>query len=165
MPRQTSKNIKMKRSIFLLKECSVKKTVGIAISIIGFVIFSYWYLTTKYPVYCFEENKIYSDEEILSLALTARENEILFYGGIDAYERKFIELNRNPEEAGRDFNSKDPGCCRVYRGAADVQRNCGDSYSLCVILSFPARKGLPKNYVREGRAYMFNACGVLKDKI
>lgn len=96
-----------------------------------------------------------------------REGEIASYGGIDAYEKYFTRLNRHPEEAGRDFDVNDPNCCKVYRGAREAKRNCGiGDYPICVRFHFPPLKELPEGYVyykREGRTYLFDDCGKLRE--
>ncbi|MDO8335610.1 MAG: hypothetical protein Q7T74_02385 [Candidatus Saccharibacteria bacterium] len=103
---------------------------------------------TYEPGYCPATKHLISDAELIKYSLWIREGEIENYGGIDAYEKFFIERNRHPEEAGRDFDANDPNCCKVYRGAREVKRNCtiGD-YPICVKLNFPPLKEPPKGYV------------------
>lgn len=93
------------------------------ISIVGiFAFLGYRYLTYK-PGYCPATQHLISDAEFIQYSLGMREGEIASYGGIDAYEKYFIRLNRHPEEAGRDFDVNDPNCCKVYRGAREAKRN------------------------------------------
>ena len=132
----------------------------------------YKYLPVDPPGYCSAEQRYISDAELIKQALQLRQKEIAHYGGIDAYEKYFInELNRHPEEAGRDFDIKDPNCCKVYRGKSAVKNACTiDDYPLCVRLHFPPlKKGeffktkYYKYYEREGRRYFFDNCGKLQE--
>lgn len=135
------------------------------ISIIGGLV-GYRYLTYV-PGYCPATQHLISDAEFIEHSLKLREGEIAHYGGIDAYEKHFIRLNRHPEEAGRDFDASDPNCCKVYRGTSEAKRGCGiGDYPICVLLNFPPLKELPKGktyYQREGRTYLFDDCGKLRE--
>ena len=131
-----------------------------------FVFFSYKHLIYE-PGYCPATQRLVTDAEFIKYSMSLREGEIANYGGIDAYEKHFIRLNRHPEEAGRDFDANDPNCCKVYRGKSEAERNCGiGDYPICVRLHFPPLKELPKGkvyYKREGRTYLFDDCGKLRE--
>ena len=137
------------------------------------VFLGYKYVTADPPGYCSAQQRYITDAELIQLALRLREGEIAYYGGMDAYEKHFLRLNRHPEEAGRDFDAKDPNCCRVYRGERAVKENCGvTGYPLYVRLHFPPLKEAKdrfttgsgyKYYTREGRTYLFNNCGKLQE--
>lgn len=131
----------------------------------------YRYVTADPPGYCSAQKRYITDAELIQSALQLREGEIAHYGGMDAYEKDFISLNRHPEEAGRDFDIKDPNCCKVYRGKSAVKNECTiDDYPLCVRLHFPPLKvgeffitKYYKYYEREGRRYLFDNCGKLQE--
>lgn len=131
----------------------------------------YKYITADPPGYCAAQQRYISDAELIKKSLQIREAEIAAYGGMDAYEKDFIRLNRHPEEAGRDFDAKDPNCCKVYRGKNAVKNACTiDDYPLCVSLYFPPLKAGEwfktkhyKYYQRRGRMYFFDNCGKLRE--
>ena len=123
----------------------------------------YRHIAKESPTYCFDQGRVIPDSEFLNAALKIREGQVRHYGGIDEYEKYIVSLNRNPEEAGRDFDAKDPACCQIFRGVTEVSRNCGVGHAVCVLLKFPPRNDLPKYYKREGRTYLFSECGRLEE--
>lgn len=129
-------------------------------------VLTYRHLTYELG-YCPETQHSVTDAELLKISLELREGQIAYYGGIDAYEKKLISINRRPEEAGRDFDVNDPDCCKVYRGPYETKRGCGiDTNPICVRLRFPPLKKLPEGYTyyqREGRTYLFDDCGKLTE--
>lgn len=137
----------------------------LAVSIVTFV--GYRHLTYK-PGYCATTKKLLSDADFINKSTRLLEGQVKYFGGIDAYEQRLIGNNKHPEEAGRDFNINDPNCCKVYRGESIVKNNCGiGDYPICVRLHFPEFKEPPKGHIyykREGRTYLFNDCGELKEE-
>lgn len=125
------------------------------ISIAGFIA----YRSIVPSDYCFSQKRVIPDGEFIGFALRAREAEMAYYGGIDAYEERLVKvLHVHPEAAGRDFDISDPGCCLVFRNYDEVQR-CGMSSPVCVRLLFPKRKDL--NFIRQGKTYFYDECGKL----
>ncbi|MBU0498960.1 MAG: hypothetical protein KJ558_00790 [Gammaproteobacteria bacterium] len=149
---------------------STFRTITLTGAICLAAFLGYKYITYE-PGYCSAQQRYLTDEELIMSALQIREAEIAHYGGMDAYEKYFINnLNRHPEEAGRDFDAKDPSCCKVYRGKSAVKNACAiDDYPLCVRLYFPPLKQgewyktkYSKYYERRGRMYFFDDCGKLR---
>jgi hypothetical protein len=151
----------------VLRNMSLKKKGLLACAVIIMIIMTYRHLTYE-PGYCSAKKHLISDAEFIDKSVRLFKSQIEYFGGIDAYERHLIEINKHPEEAGRDFDINDPNCCKVYRSERSAASNCGiGDYPICVRLYFPEFKEPPKGHIyykREGRTYIFNDCGELKEE-
>lgn len=127
--------------------------------------FGYKYVAADPPGYCRAQQRYITDKEFINLSVKLREEEIAQHGGLDTYE-KWIASNatwRTTDDAGRDFDSNNPNCCRIYRGEK-VERNCGWDYPICVKLNYrTSRENVEGGDI--GRTYFFDNCGNEKNPL
>jgi len=127
------------------------------------VYLGYKYVAVDPPGYCRAQQRYIPDDEFITMAVKLREEEIARYGGLDVYENKLKRDKNNPNSAGRDFDTNNSNCCRVYRGEK-VERNCGWDYPICVKLNYrTSRESIDGGDI--GRRYFFDGCGNIKDPV
>lgn len=141
---------------------STLRVIGFTSAACFLAFLGYKYLTADSSGYCRAQQRYISDKTFLDVALEMRMNELKANGGLDAYEKQLTSQKNNPVSAGRDFDVKNPNCCRVYR--KKVEHYCGWDYPVCVRLNYQMSKA-DVDSGDIGRLYFFDNCGNMQDPL
>ena len=115
---------------------------------------SYRYVTATPPGYCDSQQRFISDEEFIRIAIELRANDWKKRGGRETFEY-----------SGRDFDTKNPNCCRVIRDETfPIFNRLLNRQEISVELNNETSARNINGANLNDRLF-FNICGTLKGRI